>query len=115
MSERRRRKQAKLKGVRHKPQEIYRVIWAGKKNKYMSDSEGESRSLLRDKLGKMFTLRIHYANQGIFSALPSRNHQVVNSNHAGDYVIVALQPPQAKLCLLPRGFKGCKFSFCKKK
>lgn len=80
----------------------------------MSDSEEKSGSILSDKLGEMFTLHIHYANQGIFVALPSRNHQVVNSNHTGDYVIVTLQQPQAKLCLLPRRFEGCKFSFCER-
>lgn len=80
----------------------------------MSDSEGESSSILSDKLGEMFTLHIHYANWGFFPALPSRNHQVVNGNHTGDYVIVTLQQPQAKLCLLPRGFEGCELGFCKR-
>lgn len=80
----------------------------------MSDSGEESGSILSDKLSEMFTLRIHYANQSFVAALPSGNHQVVNSNHTSDYVIVTIQQPQAKLCLLPRRFEGCKFSFCKR-
>lgn len=79
----------------------------------MSDSEGKRRSILSDKLSELFTLCIHYANRSFFAASPSRNHQVVNGNHASDYVIVTLQQPQAKLRLLPRRFVGCKFSFCK--
>lgn len=65
------------------------------------DVEGVSGSILRDKLGEMFTLHIHYANDDFFSELPSRNHHAVNGNYTGDYVVVPLQTPQAKLCLLP--------------
>lgn len=81
----------------------------------MSDSEGESPSILSEKLGEVFTLHTHYANQGFFPALPSRHHQVVNSNHTGNYVVVTLEQPQAKPRLLPRRFEGCKFSYCKYK
>lgn len=52
---------------------------------------------------------------GATSALPSRNYQVVNSNHTRDDVIVTLQQPQAELRLLPRCLKGYKLSICTKK
>lgn len=46
------------------------------------------------------------------AAVPSRNHQVVNSNHAGNDVIVTLQQPQAKPRLLPKCFEGFKLDIC---
>lgn len=86
----------------------------GRKTNACQTLREESGSILSDKSGEMPTLHIHYANQDFFPALPSRNHHAVNSNHTGDDVIVTLQPPQAKLCLLPRQFEGCKFGFCER-
>lgn len=67
-----------------------------------ADVEGASGGILSgDKLGEMFTLRVHYANEDFFLALPSRNHHAVDGHHTGDDVVVALQAPQAEPRPLP--------------
>lgn len=105
-------KQAKLNDVqRNSPETCTQRPGWKQENKHTPDVEGASGSILRDKLGEMFTLHIHYANEDFFSALPSRNHHAVNGNYTGDYVVVPLQTPQAKLCLLPGRCEVCKFSF----
>lgn len=68
-----------------------------------------------DKLGEMFTLRIHYANEDFFLALPSRNHHAVDGDHAGDNVVVALQAPQAEPRPLPGWPELREFVFCERK
>lgn len=94
----------KLNDVHHGTQETWTQRPAGRQqNKHAADVEGASGGILRrgDKLGEMFTLRIHYANEDVALALPSRNHHAVDGHHAGDNVVVALQAPQAELRLLP--------------
>lgn len=93
----------KLNDVHHGTQETWTQRPAGRQqNKHTADVEGASGGILRGgKLGEMFTLRIHYANEDFFLALPSRNHHAVDGDHTGDNVVVALQAPQAELRLLP--------------
>lgn len=62
----------------------------------------------------MFTLRIHYANEDFFLALPSRNHHAVDGDHAGDNVVVALQAPQAEPRPLPGWPELREFVFCER-
>ena len=66
-------KQAKLKGVRHKPQEICAERSGrgveGRKTNTCQTAKAESGSILSDKLGEMFTLHIHYANGCLFSCV----------------------------------------------
>lgn len=107
---------AKLKGDQCSMEiagDLYRVVEVGEEKQIHVTQGRRSRSISSDKLGEVFTLRIHYANHD--TALPSRNNQVVNSNHTGDNVIVALQQPQAEPRLLPGRLEGYEFCFCKKK
>lgn len=104
----------KLNDVHHGTHGTWTQRPAGRQqNKHAADVEGASGGTLSgDKLGKMFTLRIHYANEDVFSALPSRNHHAVHGHHTGDNVVVALQAPQAEPRPLPGWLELREFVFC---